>query len=322
MIAAMIMCHKNLEQVHRLVRALSHPEIDIFIHIDQKCTENYQITRSDSGNIFFVEKRISGYLDDRSLIDITISMITLAKNVEEKTCGHYKYFMLFSGQDYPIRDVSFIVKSLNESYPTPFIDCNGGGKSNPVIRSKFGKRKAILKMRFYATHKLKWFPRFFIRSGIWLVTKLLFALHLSDYYYFERHNIELHCGSAWWILPDVIIDYILNEMDQPYVDRLLTTDTPEETFFQILARRSPLRDLVRVKEQNEKQASKTWAYFHDVDKPMVKHPYTFTKNEYRKLIESDYWFGRKFDINVDSEIMDMLDQHIIESRVKNHTRNH
>ena len=63
----------------------------------------------------------------------------------------------------------------------------------------------------------------------------------------------------------------------------MATDTPEETFFQILARRSPLRELVRVKDQKEKQASKTWAYFHDEDKPMANHPYTFTKNEYQKF---------------------------------------
>ncbi len=307
MIAAMIMCHKNLKQVQRLVQALSHPEVDIFIHIDSKCTENYLITRLDSGNIYFVKDRISGYLDDRSLIDITLSMITLAKSEEEKKSKHYEYFMLFSGQDYPIRNISFIVDSLHDAYPTPFIDCNGGGKSNPVIRSKFGKRSFVLKLRFYATHKLKWIPRFFIRAGIWMITKMLFALHLSDYYYFEKHNIELYCGSAWWILPDIIIDFVLNEMEQPYVDRLLKADTPEETFFQILSKRSPLKELVRVKDQKEKQASKTWAYFHDVDKPMVKHPYTFTKNEYKKLIESDYWFGRKFDTNIDSEIMDMLD---------------
>ena len=126
-IAAMIMCHKNLKQVYRLVQALSHPEIDIFIHIDQKCTEEYPITRLDSGNIYFVENRISGYLDDRSLIDITLSMIKLAKNVEEKMDKHYDYFMLFRGQDYPIRDMSFIVSRLSKAYPTPFIDCNGGG---------------------------------------------------------------------------------------------------------------------------------------------------------------------------------------------------
>lgn len=310
MIAAMIMCHKNLEQVKRLIQALDHPEIDVFVHIDQKCKEDFPITTEDSaGGLYFVENRISGYLDDRSLIDITLSMITLAKKTEESTGKHYDYFILLSGQDYPIKNMSFIVKSLNEAYPMPFIDCNGGGKNNPVIRSKFGKRRAILKLRFYATYKLKWFPRFFVRSGTWLITKLLFAFHLSDYYYFKRHNIELHCGSAWWILPDVIIDFILDEMKQPYVVRLLATDTPEETFFQIMARRSPLRELVHVKDQREKQASKTWAYFHDVDKPMAKHPYTFTKNEYQKLIESGYWFARKFDAQVDSEIMDMLDRH-------------
>lgn len=307
MIAAMIMCHKNLDQVNRLVQAISHPEIDIFIHIDRKCSEDYKINRKDSGGLFFVENRISGYLDDRSLIDITLSMVSLAKRVEISSCKHYDYFMLLSGQDYPIRDMSFVVKSLCESYPTPFIDCNGGGKNNSVIRSKFGKRKSILKLRFYVMQKMRWVPKFFIRGGTWVITKILFALHLSDYFYFVKQNIELYCGSAWWILPDIIIDFILDEMEQPYIDRLLATDTPEETFFQILARKSPLRELVRVKNQREKQASKTWAYFHDVDKPMAKHPYIYTKNEYKKLIDSDYWFGRKFDICVDSEIMDMLD---------------
>lgn len=191
MIAAMIMCHKNLEQVHRLVQALSHPEIDIFVHIDQKCTEDYQITRANSGALYFVENRISGYLDDRSLIDITLSMIKLAKSVEEKKCKHYEYFMLLSGQDYPIRDMSFIVKSLGKSYPTPFIDCNGGGKNNPIIQSKFGKRKVILKLRFYATHKLKWFPRFFIRAGTWLITNTFFCTGRQSYRMCQRLSVFL-----------------------------------------------------------------------------------------------------------------------------------
>ena len=309
MIAAMIMCHKNLDQVNRLVQAISHPEIDIFIHIDRKCTEDHTIGREDQGGIYFVENRISGYLDDRSLIDITLSMIKLAKSVEVSESKHYDYFILLSGQDYPIMDMSFVVQNLREVYPMPYIDCNGGGRNNPVVRSKFSKRKCILKLRFHLMHEMKWIPAILIRGGVWFVAKLLFALHLSDYYYFAKHNIELYCGSAWWILPDKIIDFILSEMEQPYVQRLLATDTPEETFFQILARRSPLGALVRVKDQKEKQASKTWAYFHDVGKPMAKHPYTFTKNEYQKLIDSGYWFGRKFDTHVDTEIMDMLDNY-------------
>ena len=308
MIAAMVMCHKNLEQVNRLVQSLSHPEIDIFIHVDSKCKEDCGIIKAPPGSrVYFVEKTVSGYLDDKSLIDITLSMIKLAKETELLMSTHYEYFILLSGQDYPIRSMSFIVRSLSESYPAPFIDCNGGGKSNPVIRSKFGKCNLVIKMRFYAMNKIKWIPKFFIRVGTYFATKLLFLFHLSDYYWFKKHNIELYCGSAWWILPDVIIDFVLSEIGKTYSNRLLSTFTPEETFFQILARRSPLKDLVRVKNQKEKQACKTYAYFHDVDKPMANHPYTFTKREYKKLIESDYWFARKFDTYVDSEIMDMLD---------------
>ena len=308
MIAALIMCHKNLEQVNRLVRALAHPEIDIFIHVDRKCKEDYPISGMHvGGDVFFAENRISGFLDDRSLVDITLSLIRLAKKTEQDTGKHYDYFMLLSGQDYPIHNMQLVVDSLKNAYPMPYIDCNGGGINNPVIRSKFAKRKTVLQLRFWLMHKHKWFPKFFIRVGVWLMEKILFSLRLSDYYYFAKHDIQLFCGSAWWILPDQIIDFILGEIDQPYVQRLLATDTPEETFFQILAKRSPLEHLVNVKNQRDKQAGKTWAYFHDTDKPMAKHPYTFTKKEYNKLIESDYWFARKFDAHVDCEILDMLD---------------
>ena len=35
-IAVLIQCHKNFDQINRLIRALKHPAVDIFIHIDRK----------------------------------------------------------------------------------------------------------------------------------------------------------------------------------------------------------------------------------------------------------------------------------------------
>ena len=35
-----------------------------------------------------------------------------------------------------------------------------------------------------------------------------------------------------------------------------------------------------------------------------------TKKDYIKIIESNKFFARKFDLNIDSEIFDMLDYHI------------
>ena len=128
-------------------------------------------------------------------------------------------------------------------------------------------------------------------------------------------GIPLYGGSAWWALPDVAMDYILSEYtaNPPYVSALLGTNTPEETFFQIMTMRSPVKDLVHINPADmTEQNCKTWAYFSDVGKPFKGHPYIFTVNEYQKLIASDAWIARKFDSAVDSEILDMLDSFIRE----------
>jgi hypothetical protein len=45
--------------------------------------------------------------------------------------------------------------------------------------------------------------------------------------------------------------------------------------------------------------------------PKVPHPDTLGARDYDHIISSKKHFARKFDINVDAEILDLLDQHIL-----------
>lgn len=126
--------------------------------------------------------------------------------------------------------------------------------------------------------------------------------------------MALYGGSAWWILPDVAIKYIYKEYkdNSDVVKMLLETYTPEETFFQIMTMRSPVKNQVEINPKDMvAQNCKTWAYFSDEGKPFKGHPYVFTIDEFDKLKKSGYWFARKFDSEQDMEIINKIRQELL-----------
>jgi hypothetical protein len=129
----------------------------------------------------------------------------------------------------------------------------------------------------------------------------------------------LYGGSQWWILPDQVIEFIINEMqsNSKEIKKLTKTMTPDETFFQIMTMASPLSNLVEINPIDMvAQNCMTYANFSVEGKPFTGHPYIFTKDDFNKLIEMPQLFARKFDINTDSEIIDMIDEYINQSLTK------
>ena len=311
--AVMIMCHKNIDQVLRLVHTCKSSETVVFLHIDKKYNlpkeRLDEIARMD--RIYLTDTRYSGVLDTRSLVDIAMEMVKKAKEVEKLLDIHFRYFLLLSGQDYLIKPISYINDALRSAYPEPLIDCTPHVPGN-WISHKFHFCPLVYAMS-PAADGASGPLRIFLKVVRRLVAIAARVLRVTDFHRFQKQGIALYGGSAWWILPDVAMDYILSEYDAApdYVTALLNTNTPEETFFQIMVMRSPVKDLVHINPPDMvAQHCKTWAYFSDVDKPFKGHPYIFTAAEYDRLISRDFWIARKFDSDVDSRILDMLDSAI------------
>lgn len=244
------------------------------------------------------------------MVDITLELIECAKENEQKENKKYQYFALLSGQDYAIQNIDAINEELHSHYPEPFIDCTPYDRNNWLFY-KFNSNRNILKSVNYIKENMRrGIIRKVCRGSLLVIQKLIGVIHRTDYDLLRKKNIELYGGSAWWILPDKIIDFILDEKEKEYVQDLLSTWTPEETFFQIMAMRSPISNLVHINPPEQvSQSCKTWAYFSDEDKPFCGHPYIFTKTEFSKLVESECWFARKFDFCKDADIFDMLDNY-------------
>ena len=133
--AALIMAHKNKEQLIRLIRAISSDEIDVFVHLDR----NWKMTRKELSEIkhsaervFVIKKRIHGVLDSFSLPQIERNMIRAALEQEKKDGVRYGYFLLLSGQDYPIKSKTYIQNFLDKQYPKPLIDHEPAEEGNWV----------------------------------------------------------------------------------------------------------------------------------------------------------------------------------------------
>lgn len=315
----MIMCHKNAPQVLRLAKKCLTDDSDVIIHADVLMPkEEYDLfekAAAEYPNLFLTDKRIHGELDRPSCVHIAMELIHKANCIQRETGNRYRYFCLISGQDYPIKPIEYINRQLKETYPKPYIDCTPYDRKNWMYK-KYRWNPITNKIRLKIDDFFKGKKRHPIRVGLMVmlltVSKLMGFIVPSMYHQVKNHSGAVYGGAAWWMLPDVAIQYIYNEYksSSKLVTLLLQAVTPEDLFFQNMSMQSPVKDMIELNsKETVTQNCRTWAYFFDDDKPPVSHPYTFTVNEFEKLKKSDRWFARKFDDTRDPQILDMLDEY-------------
>lgn len=315
--AILIMAHKNVQQISRLVKSVATPDMDVFIHLDLKMPvtdTDLKLIKGNNLNVYFTEHRISGELDKWSLPQIVLNLINKAYDIEKEENIEYKYFILLSGQDYPIRNINEIYNFLCESYPKPFIDCNPYAE-NTWLSSKFLEYKYLHKIeKLHETYK-SGFIRKCLVLPIVVGDKISKMLKTSPYKRLTKLGCKLYGGSTWWILPRPAIEYIFKQvnLNTKIVKELKKTWTPDETFFQIMTMASPLCDMVDINPINSgKQNCLTYANFTTPKKGFTGHPHALLKEDYERLMENSktYLFARKFDSDVDSGILDLIDKKI------------
>jgi hypothetical protein len=110
---------------------------------------------------------------------------------------------------------------------------------------------------------------------------------------------ELSKGGAWCSVTHPCLDYILSETqrDTAFMRYLRTCPVPDEVVFQSIVMTSPFRETVR--------PSLTYTRFTG-----LAHPLIWRSENLGELLGSGCHFARKFDIHVDSRVLDLLDQRI------------
>lgn len=307
----LILAHKNLDQLKRLITRLSidNPsDFSIYIHIDKK----WELSRTDIDsitnihkNISVIPSRISCKLDEWSLIDATLKLIKFSLIKDSSDA----YNVLMSGQDYPIKSNSKFVEFCEDNYPKPLIDVTPWAQDN-WINFKFRHSiiyKSLSQIQF--NNRGLNFALRIVKGGIDCLIPKQYTMR------FKLGNIglKLYGGSAWWVLPTQVLKEIIKEceVNSRLIQLYQKTLTPEETFFQTMTMRTSLASLVEVNPPEQiSQNCPTFAYFNPRGKKFTGHPYIITSEIWPEIQSYNNFFARKFDMSIDSKIFDTIDNHI------------
>jgi hypothetical protein len=274
-IAHLILAHKDPALVERLVKKLQHKDADIYILLDAKSAINDFIYIENTPNTYFVDKRIKTVWGNYSIIESTLNGFEYILNSHK----NYTHINLLSGQDYPLKPIEEIHRFLFANSDKTFMrllsinDNEWDQGKERLAKYSLGDYRYILK------YKLQYLANTILpRRKIPL-------------------NLRPYGGSQWLTITPQCAIYTINFLkNNPQLKRFFrSTWAIDEIFFQTILMNSPLWDtLVNNNLRFIEQAGNT-------------RPTIFTMNDAERLIISGKFFARKFDNDVDTQILDYLD---------------
>jgi hypothetical protein len=273
-IAYVISAYRRPEHLARLVHRLAGEDVRFFVHVDSKTREpTYR-------------KMVEG-----------VAPLGTASFLPRHAChwggfGHVQaslkgiaaiaasgfdpeYTILLSGQDYPI-------------------------KSNRTIRQFLGSRGGRSSFLYFPLPTPHWTGGGLARFRDWHLRWRRLHVRVP-----LRRRLPLGMrpwgGSAYWIMSRAALALVhgfVNEHPE-YVRFFEHVDVPDESFFQTILLNSRLAsecDDIRL---------------HYTEWGRLPAPAVLTRDDYPHLAESPCLFARKFDPEVDTDVLDLIDEHLL-----------
>lgn len=292
-LAYLIIAHKNPQQIARLITTLNNENSYFFIHFgkdagDEQFNELRDLTQNFR-NLQLVNIYACSW-GSFNLVKAELEGISafISQNID------FDYMILLSGQDYPIKPKKTIDKLLENNkggsflsyrpFPDPGIP-EGGVDRYEYMHIHLPFRRASLYNRIPVPLKTIFY---FIRKN--LIPKRKFPRGFVPY-----------VGSQYWCLSRDCVRYIYDFMlkEKEFMRFFRHVDIADELFFQTVLINSPLRDSLI----NDNLTFMIW------DKGKTS-PNILRKQDFDKIVVSEKMFARKFDSDLDSEILDLIDQQL------------
>lgn len=287
-IAYLILAHKNPLQLERLVRRLDSKDSLFFIHIDKKV----DITVFKDALSSFLKKVQFTPRENSRWGSLGIVKATIKAMEQIVRDNSIDYIILLSGQDYPIKNMDYIRDFLSRN-PREYIRHYPFVKDGWVIERieryhfNFLWRRTFPPMEDPTTLHGKLFNQ---------ILGLMFRLPRK----FPK-GLKPYNGTQWLNLTTDTARYVLDFIKKrpDYIKFHQYSFVPDEMFFQTIILNAPDKILNNVVDDDLR--------YCDWTKPGIHLPAIFKKEDLNEIKDSKKFFARKFDINIDSEIMDEID---------------
>ena len=124
-------------------------------------------------------------------------------------------------------------------------------------------------------------------------------------------GITPYFGPQWWILPDIVVNELLHFYEnKDYCNCIKDCFSCDETFCQTAIMVHADHFGITLNEDGYYLGKKWFTIFSH------GHPHLLTQNHFKQLTSSGMLFARKFDLDKDAVVLDMLDKHSADMRNK------
>lgn len=299
----LILAHKNPLQLGRMIERLDDGASKFFIHLDAKTPIEPFAACLEGAHIRFIEPRERCVWGDFSIVQATIRLMEAASNEQG-------LFILMSGQDYPIQSQGYINAFLENNKGFDFIEIE-------PLEEKWKPKMVKDKLEHYHIlhseergHSNCYAP--FAHCSVF--QKLRTLMHLLKGRLSQK-NFKLLCslpkrvapferqyaGSQFWAFSErtfyAVLHYI-REHKATLEEYYKYTSSPDEIYFH-----SVLMDLVAKDSTIKLKEQITYVNYFRKNNVFVTEDFDKLTSAKGKL------FARKFDTEVDIEILNKLDSY-------------
>jgi hypothetical protein len=293
-IAYSVLVHKNPKQVSRLIKNIYSTSdffhINIFGNNSSEETWNNELEKFKGSN-FLVSFNYGKAWGTFQLVDAMLD------SMQKFDCFEYDYLINLSGQCYPLKSVDSIKSFLHkkslaylEQFKMPTDAPKGWGKRGGLDRLEYSYYKNPFLILFEKVYNTISRSSKYDARGLIKIPRINRRI---------PHNLEPYGGSMWFCLTKKHVDFILEYLkDKPDLIAFFKHSLiPDELFFHTILMNSHLKGTV----SNDNLRYIDWT------KKGVSLPATLTVEDEDKLLTSSKLFARKFDIELDEHILDLID---------------
>ena len=330
--AYLILCHKNANQVRRLIQRLNGAEVHFIVHAsksgDKGFFRNLKHELHEFKNVYFCKREdgtpcafgiVQGILNGLSL--------TLEKNID------FDYIVLLSGQDYPIKKEEERIRyfqKFNGKDIVPYFSIDPADFENEKKNKNFEiwSNPQLYRIQQYWIHycpngKVYSIPddsyRYGLKDalstyfqtifssksrGLLVETGNFFLTAIAKKRVLYPDNVVIFGGYTWWGLTRNTVKFLVQnkEKHKKLNDFFRHTLIPDEMYFQTLLLNSNQKDKI----VSEFIKESVWDF-----KISATHPLIFKKEDIDRLKTSEKPFARKFDDQIDANILNLIDKELL-----------
>lgn len=291
--AYLIMAYNQYELLNYLLRMLDHPQNVIFVHIDKKSPviDLEKLTDGVKYSRVNVYQEIKVYWGHFSQTECEIFLLEKAL---EQDCD---YFHLLSGEDLPL-------KSQDEIHR--FFEMNNGKEYVRFWGPQLSEQSVEWMAHYHPLQKYLRISRngninsAIVRfdSTIQLVQRILNINRIKG------HEEEFQKGATWFSITRGLAEEIISK--KKWIEGTFKSSrSSDEVFVQTILK-------------NSKYAQNRYESSYELDGLMGLHyidwtrgkPYVFRESDFDELVNSGYFFARKFNMNIDSNIVKKLYKYV------------